>query len=274
MVCWEVFAYWDHALLSFRWENARTPVSFPNWLRSTPMRFFTLAAIISAFLAFSNGDVISHDQVAPFLQSAPTSITNQAALKFKPQISINDACHPYPAVNANGDTSGGLKETGSSDGGCKGSGLGSQVYGRSTWYNNVWAIMYSWYFPKDCPVSGMGHRHDWEHVIVWIDNPALENAVILAVTPSAHSGYSTFAPPDPATVDGTSAKVEYTASYVVINHHLESTTNAGEFQDLIMWDDMPEAARNALNSVDFGAANVPMKDGNFLAKLESAYPWK
>ncbi|KAE9106020.1 hypothetical protein PF010_g12585 [Phytophthora fragariae] len=31
--------------------------------------------------------------------------------------------------------------------------------------------MYSWYFPKDSPSSRMGHRHDWEHVVVWINNP-------------------------------------------------------------------------------------------------------
>ncbi|KAF4317833.1 hypothetical protein BBO99_00007747 [Phytophthora kernoviae] len=170
------------------------------------MNFFALF-VVAASLASIQADVISHDQVIPFAQSAATSITNTVALKFKPQIFINNGCHPYPAVNGNGDTSGGLKPSGSESAGCKGSGYGSQVYGRSTWYNNVWAIMYSWYFPKDNPVTGMGHRHDWEHVVVWIDNPAMENPTILAVTPSAHSGYSTYAPPDPSTVDGASAKL-------------------------------------------------------------------
>ncbi|KAE9066067.1 hypothetical protein PF005_g28356 [Phytophthora fragariae] len=94
------------------------------------------------------------------------------------------------------------------------------------------------------------------------------------MTPSAHSGYSTYAPPPANMVDGTSVKVEYTSSKVVINHHLEGTSTAGETQNLIMWDDMTDAARYALNTTDFGSANVPMKDGNFISKLGKAYPWK
>jgi hypothetical protein len=236
------------------------------------MNIFALVIAASLSLLSAEAGVISHDQVIPFPQSTATSITNTAALNFKPQIFINNGCHPYPVVNAAGDTSGGLKPHGSASAGCKGSGYGSQIYGRSTWYNGVWAIMYSWYMPKDSPVTGSGHRHDWENVIVWIDNPALENGSILAMTPSAHSGYSSYAPPSASMVDGSSVKVEYTASWVVINHHLEGTSTAGETQDLIMWDDMPDAARNALSTTDFGSANVPMKDGNFLPKLAKAYP--
>ncbi|RLN61230.1 hypothetical protein BBP00_00005514 [Phytophthora kernoviae] len=240
----------------------------------TTMHLVALAVIAAASLASTQASTIDHDQVQPFPQSAATSLTNTAALKYKPQIFINNGCHPYPAVNANGDTSGGLKTHGSGSAGCRGSGYGSQVYGRSTWYNGVWAIMYSWYFPKDSPVSGMGHRHDWEHVIVWIDNPENVNGTILAMTPSAHSGYSTYTPPPADMIDGASVKVEYTSTYLVINHHLEGTSTAGETQDLIMWGDMTDAARYALNTTDFGNANVPMKDGNFLPKLEKAYPWQ
>ncbi|RLN80249.1 hypothetical protein BBJ28_00020120 [Nothophytophthora sp. Chile5] len=235
------------------------------------LRALIVAAVAS--LATAQADVIDHDQVVPFAQPEATSITDKAGVKFKPQIHISNGCHPYPAVDTDGNTSGGLKPTGSSSAGCKGSGWGSQIYGRSTWYNGVWAIMYSWYFPKDSPVTFLGHRHDWEHVIVWIDNPDVENPTILAVTPSAHSGYSTYAPPNADMIDGTSAKVDYTSSWIVINHHLEGTTDAGETQDLIMWGQMTDAARTALQDTDFGDANVPMKDGNFETKLGSAYPW-
>ncbi|GMF36656.1 unnamed protein product [Phytophthora lilii] len=167
---------------------------------------------------------------------------------------------------------GGLKIHGSSAAGCRGSGFGSQVYGRSAWYNGVSTIMYSWYFPKDQPQDFTGHRHDWEHVIVWIDNPKNESPKILAMTPSAHVGYSTYAPPPVDMVDGTSCKVD-TSSWLFIDHHLEGTSTAGQTQDLIMWDDMTDVARNALNTTDFGRANVPMNDYNFHPKLEKAYPW-
>ncbi|POM73131.1 NPP1-like protein [Phytophthora palmivora] len=215
---------------------------------------------------------MGHDGVVPFKQPEPVTISEKAAIKFKPQLHISNGCHAYPAVNLAGETSGGLKTSGAPSAGCKGSGWGSQVYGRSTWFNGVWAIMYSWYFPKDSPSTGLGHRHDWEHVIVWIDNPDVAEPKILAVTPSAHSGYSAQVPPDADKVDGNSVKVNYESSWP-INHALESTTKGGDYQDLIMWGQLSEAARQGLQNTNFGSANVPMKDGNFEGKLDKAWPF-
>ncbi|RLN51801.1 hypothetical protein BBJ29_002455 [Phytophthora kernoviae] len=215
------------------------------------MNLRTFVVTATAAIAAVEADVISHDQVVPFAQPEATTISEKAAVKFKPQIHVTNGCHPYPAVNSAGDTSGGLKPTGAPSGSCKGSGYGSQVYGRSTWYSGRWAIMYSWYFPKDSPSTGLGHRHDWEHVVVWIDNPDVENPTILGVSPSAHSGYSKYVPPSSDTVDGTSVKVNY-ESHWPINHALDSTSKSGDFQDLIMWDQMTDAARTALENTDFG----------------------
>ncbi|KAE9009350.1 hypothetical protein PR001_g14771 [Phytophthora rubi] len=120
--------------------------------------------------------------------------------------------------------------------------------------------------------SGLGHRHDWEHVIVWIDNPELENPKILAVTPSAHSGYSKYAPPNADIIDGTSAKVNY-ESHWPVNHATDVTSQGGDFQDLIMWGQMSENARRAFNSVGWGKANTPFSDGNFQNKLGKACPF-
>ncbi|KAE8988113.1 hypothetical protein PR003_g21217 [Phytophthora rubi] len=58
-------------------------------------------------------------------------MSEKAAVKFKPSLQIIDGCHPYPAVNTAGETNGELKGSGKDDGDCKGSGLGSQVYGRA-----------------------------------------------------------------------------------------------------------------------------------------------
>ncbi|RLN73014.1 hypothetical protein BBO99_00009594, partial [Phytophthora kernoviae] len=215
---------------------------------------------------------ISHSEVQPFPQPEPITISERAAVKFKPQLHISNGCHAYPAVNGAGETSGGLKTTGAPSGKCKGSGYGSQVYGRSGWHKDVWAIMYSWYFPKDSPSTGLGHRHDWEHVIIWINNPEVADPKILAVTPSAHSGYSTYAPPPADSMDGVAAKVNY-ESFWPVNHALGMTTKGGDFQDLIMWDQLTDNARRALNEVNWGAANVPMNDGNFGGKLDKAWPF-
>ncbi|KAG6959920.1 hypothetical protein JG688_00009857, partial [Phytophthora aleatoria] len=97
---------------------------------------------------------------------------------------------------------------------------------------------------------------------------------ILAVTPSAHSGYSAQAPPPDANkVDGNSVKVKYLSKWP-INHALESTGEGGDYQDLIMWGQMTDAAREGLSRTNFGDANVPMNDGNFESKLGRAWPFK
>ncbi|KAG2767347.1 hypothetical protein JG687_00014797 [Phytophthora cactorum] len=215
---------------------------------------------------------ISHDAVKPFPQPEPVTISEKAGVKFKPQIQIRTGCVPYPAVSEFGETSGGLKPTGNPRGGCRGSGHGSQVYGRSTWIDGVWAIMYSWYFPKDSPSPGLGHRHDWEHAIVFIDNPDVPDAKILACSVSSHSGYKKYNPCPPWVIDGTSLKVRYKHGWPM-NHDLDTTGDGGTFQDLIMWDQMTNDARRALNSVSFGSANTPFNDGNFRPKLEKAWPF-
>uniref|UniRef100_K3X209 Uncharacterized protein n=1 Tax=Globisporangium ultimum (strain ATCC 200006 / CBS 805.95 / DAOM BR144) TaxID=431595 RepID=K3X209_GLOUD len=234
---------------------------------------FTCTLFVSALmtLASTQAAVIDHDQVKPFAEPAPTTLAEKLAIKFKPQIFINNGCHPYPAVDAAGNVGGGLKPDGSQSAGCKGSGWGTQVYGRAAPYNDVYAIMYSWYMPKDTPIPGIGHRHDWENVVVWIDNPNAANPKILAVSPSAHSGYEKYAPPKAGTVDGTSAKVIYSTTNLVMDHSLDSTTHAGEQQPLIMWEQLTDAARSTLQDYDFGNANVPMKDGNFMDKLGKSY---
>ncbi|KAG2772150.1 hypothetical protein JG687_00014612 [Phytophthora cactorum] len=216
---------------------------------------------------------IAHKDVKPFSQPEPVTISEKAGVKFKPQIDIKSGCVPYPAVNEAGETSGGLQESGSPTGGCRGSGHGSQIYGRSTWFNGLWAIMYSWYFPKDSPSSRLGHRHDWEHIVVFIDNPKVPEPKILGCSPSWHSGYNKYAPCPADVIDGSSVKVKYEHSWP-LNHALDITKDAGTFQDLIMWDQMSDLARRALNDTKFGKANTPMNDWNFLGKVEKSWPFK
>ncbi|EGZ14806.1 hypothetical protein PHYSODRAFT_333132 [Phytophthora sojae] len=88
---------------------------------------FLLAAVVAATLTSVEAGKINHDKVQPFPQPVPITASEKAAIKFKPSLQIVKGCHPYPVVNAAGETSGGLKGTGKPDGECKGSSLGSQV---------------------------------------------------------------------------------------------------------------------------------------------------
>lgn len=44
----------------------------------------------------------------------------------------------------------------------------------------------------------------------------------------------------------------------------------GVLQPLISWEELPAVAQEALDTTDFGAANVPFIDANFLGSLADA----
>ncbi|OWZ13311.1 Necrosis inducing protein NPP1 [Phytophthora megakarya] len=179
---------------------------------------------------------INHDEVKPFTQPSPVTISEKAGVKFKPQIQIRTGCVSYPAVNDVGETSGGLQTSGSPKGGCRGSDLGSQ------------------------------------NAIVFLDNPAVPEPRIMACSVSSHNGYYKYNPCPPWVIDGTSLKLRYKHEWPK-NHDLDVTGDAGTFQDLIMWDQMTDDARRALNSASFGKANTPINDGTFPHKLKDAWPF-
>ncbi|KAE8908860.1 hypothetical protein PF005_g21422 [Phytophthora fragariae] len=137
------------------------------------LRSLLLTVIASATLSSVGAAKINHDKVQPFTQPQPVTVSEKATVKFKPNLKVAGWCRPYPAVNAAGETSGGLQASGELDGGCRGSALVSQVYGRAVWHKDLWAIMYAWYFPKDMyfdPLSDeghqLGHRHT-HHAGMW-----------------------------------------------------------------------------------------------------------
>ncbi|POM77977.1 NPP1-like protein [Phytophthora palmivora] len=209
--------------------------------------------VVTAIVACVQAKVtfINHDQVQPFAQLEPTTNSEQAAIRFKPQVYIKRGCHAYPAVNANGSLSGGLAWSGPEDGDCKGSKLGSQVYSRSASYKNKWAIMYAWYFPKSFNYIwkfNYGQRHYWKFVVVWIDDPSLENPRILGVSMPSYIYDMKETPPKAKGV-------------------FKLTKKNGEKQDLITWEQLTDEAREALSEFELNVekdekkfAQVPFKD--------------
>ncbi|POM72889.1 Necrosis inducing-like protein NPP1 type [Phytophthora palmivora] len=243
------------------------------------MNIQTLLVAAAAGLQLVGARAIDHDKVQPFAQPNPVTSSEKTAITFKPSLRIDSGCHPYPAVNAAGETSAGLKGSGFPSGMCKGSSLGSQIYGRAVWYGDLWAIMYAWYFPKDKPASIFteGQRHDWASVVVWLNDPAVERPTMIGVSPSSYvSTYYKYTPPPRDGVHGTTCMINYLQD--VDNHgfHTVDTTwkSGGEFQDLIMWEQLTDEARAALNDTDFGEnAKVPFNDANFQANLQNAWPY-
>ncbi|CAH0493158.1 unnamed protein product [Peronospora farinosa] len=53
---------------------------------------------------------------------------------------------------------------------------------------------------------------------------------------------------------------------------VEITDLKGGFQDLIMWQQLTEEARCALNQTSYGNRQMPINENNFWTTLEEAYP--
>jgi hypothetical protein len=159
--------------------------------------------------------------------------------------------------------SGGLNPSGAPNSMCSSS--PGQVYARAATYNSYYAIMYSWYMPKDSPSTGLGHRHDWENVVVWLSS-ASTTATLRGVAISAHGDYQKTTSPN---LSGTSPLIGY-ISYFPVNHQLIATSTKGGQQPLIAWESMTAAARSAIENTDFGDATPSFRDSNFQNYLADA----
>ncbi|KUJ10451.1 putative NPP1 domain protein [Mollisia scopiformis] len=207
--------------------------------------------------------VIDSDAVVGFAETVPDDTLGTAYEAYQPYLYIVNGCVPFPAVNAEGNTSGGLKPTGASDGDCSSS--TGQIYSRGEAYGDYFAILYSWYMPKDEPSDGIGHRHDWEGVIVWLTSESSTTADnIVAVCPSAHGGWDCTT--DEFSLSGTGPLIKY-QSYWPLDHSCGLTTTVGGQQPLIAWESLPTVAQTALADTDFGSAIVPFIDSTFESNL-------
>lgn len=103
-----------------------------------------------------------------------------------------DSCYNVPAIGSDGslntgmdpceitaiqpDLSKGCREPGDLD--------NNNVYSRTRCNNGWCAYMYGYYMQLDGKGHCDGHRHDWEHVVVWT-----EGETIRYVAAGAHAGY-------------------------------------------------------------------------------------
>ncbi|KAK8049358.1 25 kDa protein elicitor [Apiospora phragmitis] len=187
-------------------------------------------------------------------------------LKFKPWLSVENGCQPYPAVDASGNTGGGLNPSGSSSSQCDSSpGQALRPRGRVQFPLRHHVLVVH---AQGLPSTGLGHRHDWEGIVVWIDNPnTSSDPQVLGLSTSGHGDWTTIT--DDLPLDGTRPKIRYFSVWPV-NHQLGTTDAKGGEQPLIAWESLTDAARDALQNTDFGDANVPFKDPNFMDNLQSA----
>ncbi len=209
----------------------------------------------------------------------PSSVTEPEGT-FAPAFDYDtDGCYPTPAIGPDGRVNGGLKNSGALNGNCRDAADldNSNSYSRSLCNNGWCAHMYALYFEKDQAVAGLdafGHRHDWEHVVVWVSEGGVRY-----VSTSEHGDFAT-APASAVAFEGTHPKIVYHkdggsthafrlagATEAPENHH-----RAWQYPDLVSWDRFPPGIRDVLVRADFGAASLALRDGSFRAALSEARP--
>ncbi|CAD6445752.1 b29d4030-e5d4-4845-8046-44addc3524ed [Sclerotinia trifoliorum] len=212
--------------------------------------------------------VVAHDSINPWPENVPGGALGNTLRRFEPYIHIAHGCQPYSAVDGNGNTSGGLQDTGNVAAGCSDPNKG-QTYVRGGWSGGKYGIMYAWYFPKDQPAAGNvvgGHRHDWEYSVIWVNNPEVANPQLLGGVTSSHNGVkkTTSVP-----TQGTRPKVEYFVQFPT-NHEMQFTNTLGRDLPMMWYDFLPTVSKNALDTTDFVKANCPFNHDNFEKKLAAA----
>lgn len=191
-----------------------------------------------------------------------------------------DGCYATPAIGPDGTIAEGLKLGGDVNGNCRDlSDLeNTNGYARTKCNNDWCAVAYASYFEKDQAALGggsAGHRHDWEHVVVWVHNNQAEY-----VSTSAHGGFTVHKRAD-LPFDGSHPKVVYhkdgisTHCFRAANANDEPrrTTRApGSTPPWSAGTAIPCGLRDKLTQADFGSATLGIKDDTFNSHLEKAKP--
>ncbi|KAK4182831.1 secreted protein [Podospora australis] len=205
-----------------------------------------------------------------------------ADLKWQPGLDFDrDSCYNTPAIGANGFLNPGMGCGKSPQGGCRDEIdlNNNNVYSRSRCNNGWCAHIYAYYFEKDFPnvcTAAIGHRHDWEHVVVWTKN---DKAIYVAT--SAHGEYYPRKASDVAW-DGTHPKIVY---------HLEGQgTHAMRFASksekpenhkktwfrgtLVSYYGFPSVdLRNKMMRADWGKASIDLRDSRIEGALNKNKLW-
>ncbi|MEV4757102.1 NPP1 family protein [Micromonospora sp. NPDC049559] len=247
-----------------------------------PRRRRTVLRIVAVLAAFG----VMIPAGAAYADSLPSLPQNAGGYEqsFSPAYDYDgDGCYAVAAISPDGTINPGLNPTGAVNGNCRDqSDLDrSQTYARSKCNNGWCAIVYASYFEKDQALPGSslgGHRHDWEHVISWVNQASNQ---VEFVTTTQHSSQVTYARSQ-VRFDGSHPKVVYhkdgasTHFFRLANSNDEPPENHyhnWRYPPLVDWSGWPTVQlRDRLMSADFGAATIKIKDGSFEYLLNASKP--
>ncbi|KAI6783451.1 necrosis inducing protein-domain-containing protein [Emericellopsis cladophorae] len=215
----------------------------------------------------------------------PTALPQSATandLRWQPVLDFDtDGCYNVPAIDAAGYVAEGLEHNWAdlaSD--CRDmSDLdNNNVYSRQR-CNNGWCIyMYGYYFEKDVAIPNFwdpGHRHDWEHIVVWVNGSGAQY-----VAASQHGGWE-LRPASEVRWEGEHPKIVYHKDGPATHCFRFATTGDDNVANhkgywfrgsLVSYNGFPGNTREKLFSHDFGKATIGFKDSTFESHIEKAIP--
>ena len=248
-------------------------------IRRTPTR--VAATLVVAALALTAPAAVAHADPPPNLPQNASS-TEQS---FSPAYDYDgDGCYATPAIGPDGTIAPGLDIGGAVNGNCRDqSDLdSSQTYSREKCNNGWCAVMYASYFEKDQtmdgPVAVGSHKHDWEHVVVWVDQGSNQ---VEHVSITEHSGSATYSRSD-VLFEGSHPKIVFhkdgpsTHLFRLANGNDDPPENHyvdWRYPPVVGWAGWPSTSlRDRLMTADFGGATIKIDDGDFTWWLERMKP--
>lgn len=244
----------------------------------------TLLSLSSAAVVETRKEDNTNEQAVP-PKALPQAAT-PADLKWQPALDFDtDGCYNVPAIDKEGNLAQGLPVNNSPGGDSRNcrdkSDLdNNNVYARRACNKGWCAHFYDYYFEKDAGAWVGGHRHDWEHIIVWVKNDKAEY-----VSVSQHGDYDTRKASDVRWHDSTHPKVVYHKDEpsthcfrfaVAKDDKIENHTGKWFFGAVVSWNQWikvaPYSVRDKLVKANFGSAHIGIELGALKGQVAKARP--
>lgn len=230
----------------------------------------------------------AHPALSPRGKPSPPKFIPQNAtfgdLRWQPALDFDqDGCYNVPAISATGDIAQGLynRVQGLSSHCHDASDLdNNNVYSRQRCNNGWCAYFYEYYFEKDVAVPwfvfDVGHRHDWEHIVVWVQNYTTAKYVA-----ASRHGKFDVRPASKVHWDGSHPKMVYHKELLGTHTFRFAKSEDDKVENhkgtwfrgpLVSYNGFPPGVRDKLFAHTFGHGTIAFKDEWFASNLKNAMP--